>query len=236
MLLKCFLSPLGSILFLILFYILSSVCLPKLVNATPITNAFINEIHYDNNGVDVNEQVEIAGDANLDLTGWSLWLYNGNGGGVYNSFAFDSWSTIDSNTGVGVHTIKTIGLQNGSPDGLVLFDGVNVIQFVSYEGSFTATSGVAKGLNSIDIGVSESSDTPSDFSLQLTGKGSHYGDFTWALAQANSFGAINKDQEIMAQVNEPNNLFIFFILLFLFMNLSKHQLIVPLLYTGKYSW
>ena len=46
---------------------------------------FINEIHYDNTGSDVNEGVEVAGTAGLDLTGWSLVLYNGNGGALYNT-------------------------------------------------------------------------------------------------------------------------------------------------------
>jgi hypothetical protein len=40
-------------------------------------DVFINEIHYDNNGIDANEAIEIAGPAGTDLSGWSLVLYNG---------------------------------------------------------------------------------------------------------------------------------------------------------------
>ncbi|MEJ2012345.1 MAG: hypothetical protein P8X64_08995, partial [Anaerolineales bacterium] len=49
------------------------------------TAVFINEIHYDNTGTDVGEAVEIAGPAGTDLTGWSVILYNGSGGAVYNT-------------------------------------------------------------------------------------------------------------------------------------------------------
>ena len=45
--------------------------------------AFINEIHYDNVGVDTGEAVEIAAAAGTDLTGWTLVFYNGFDGMVY---------------------------------------------------------------------------------------------------------------------------------------------------------
>ena len=47
------------------------------------TSVFINELHYDNDGTDAGEAIEIAGPAGTDLTGWSLVLYNGNGGAPY---------------------------------------------------------------------------------------------------------------------------------------------------------
>ena len=40
--------------------------------------------------------------------------------------------------------------------------------------------GPANGMASTDIGVSESATTPSGFSLQLSGTGSVYEDFTWS--------------------------------------------------------
>jgi hypothetical protein len=46
--------------------------------------------------------------------------------------------------------------KNGSPDGIALVNpSGKVIQFLSYEGSFTATNGPALGMTSTDIGVSE---------------------------------------------------------------------------------
>src|ERR671918_2137840 len=45
----------------------------------------ISEIHYDNTGTDAGEAIEIEGPAGTDLTGWSVVLYNGNGGVPYNT-------------------------------------------------------------------------------------------------------------------------------------------------------
>jgi hypothetical protein len=47
------------------------------------TQVFVNEIHYDNAGADTGEAIEVAGPAGTSLNGWSLVLYNGNGGAVY---------------------------------------------------------------------------------------------------------------------------------------------------------
>ena len=46
-------------------------------------DVFISEIHYDDAGGDENERVEIAAPLSIDLTGWSIVLYNGNGGASY---------------------------------------------------------------------------------------------------------------------------------------------------------
>ena len=45
-----------------------------------MAQVFINEIHYDNTGTDIGEAIEVAGIAGTDLGGWTLELYNGNGG------------------------------------------------------------------------------------------------------------------------------------------------------------
>ncbi|MBL4899638.1 MAG: lamin tail domain-containing protein [Colwellia sp.] len=223
MLLKWFSRLLHTPILLVLFYFFSSIFTPLVVKASLMPNVFINEIHYDNTGGDIGEYVEIAGDGNVDLTGWSLRLYNGNNGKEYNSFNVDSWSYIDTLTQFGFHKIKTTGLQNGSPDGLVLFDGVDIIQFLSYEGNFTATDGIANGISSTDIGVMEPSNTPIDFSLQLTGKGSRYSDFSWSSPQANTFGTVNTGQEFVISVSEPSNLLLVYLVLISLFLLSKRQ-------------
>ena len=46
---------------------------------------WINELHYDNVGVDANEFFEIAGPAGFDLTGYIVYLYNGANGLLYNT-------------------------------------------------------------------------------------------------------------------------------------------------------
>jgi 2',3'-cyclic-nucleotide 2'-phosphodiesterase (5'-nucleotidase family) len=159
--------------------------------ATPV---FINELHYDNTGTDTGEAVEIAGPAGTDLSGWNLELYNGNGGASYDSISL-SGTIPDQNGGYGTLSFATAGLQNGASDGIALVDNTaSVVQFLSYEGSFTASGGPADGMASTDIGVSEPYDTPVGHSLQLAGTGQYYEDFAWQSASANSFGSINVGQ------------------------------------------
>ncbi|MCB0465213.1 MAG: HYR domain-containing protein, partial [Aequorivita sp.] len=155
---------------------------------------FINELHYDNTGGDVNEGFEIAGPASTDLTGWKVELYNGSNGTDYGTINL-SGTIPDEGAGFGAINFLASGVQNGSPDGLALIDASNtVIQFLSYEGSFAATSGTANGMTSTDIGVSESSSSPIGESLQLIGTGSLYSDFTWSGPTAASPGLINTGQ------------------------------------------
>ncbi|MEQ9125536.1 MAG: hypothetical protein RIM80_23570, partial [Alphaproteobacteria bacterium] len=161
---------------------------------------FINELHYDNDGEDVGEFFEIAGPAGTDLSGWSVALYNGNGGGVYDTVLL-SGSLGDAGQGLGFAAfgLPTNGIQNGSPDGLALVDpSNNVIEFLSYEGAFTAVGGPADGLTSIDIGVAESSATPAGFSLQRVGTGAEAADFAFAEAQAETPNAVNGGQTVEA--------------------------------------
>ncbi len=170
---------------------------PTVVGPTPV---FINEIHYDNVGVDAGEAIEIAGVAGNDLSGWQLVLYNGLDGTVYDTV--NVTGTIPNqadNFGTLVFNFPENGIQNatGDPDGIALVDPTGaVVQFLSYEGAFTATDGPANGMGSTDIGVAESNaSTPAGNSLQLTGPGPA---FTWAAAAANTFGAINTGQDFAA--------------------------------------
>ena len=175
------------------------------VNDTPelsgVNTVFINEIHYDNNGADTGEAVEIAAPAGTDLTGWSLVFYNGADGQKY---ATSNLSGIvsDLGEGYGVVTIFKSGIEDGDPDGIALVDDTNtVVQFISYDGSFTATDGPANGLTSSDIGVSESDTIPIGQSLQLTGSSPN---FSWVAAATNTFGAENTGQSLSQQVTEDN--------------------------------
>lgn len=156
---------------------------------------FINEIHYDNTGTDTGEFVEIAGPAGTDLTGYSIVLYNGNGGASYGTRAL-SGTIPDQNNGFGTVTLSypVDGLQNGSPDGVALVQGGTVIQFLSYEGVFTAIGGPANGMVSTDIGVRELGTEPVGRSLQLVGTGTTYSDFTWTAPSAQSPGNVNAGQ------------------------------------------
>ncbi|MDN5923584.1 MAG: endonuclease [Xanthomonadales bacterium] len=161
---------------------------------------FVNEVHYDNAGADSNEGVEIAGPAGTSLSGWSLVLYNGSNGQSYATTSLSG--SIPGNcagTAEGVVVAAPGAIQNGGPDGLALVDAsAQVVQFLSYEGSFTATNGPAAGMTSTDIGVAETNNTASADSLQLSGSGSAYADFTWGGPSAASLGACNAGQQFSA--------------------------------------
>lgn len=160
--------------------------------ATPI---FINEIHYDNDATDSGEAVEIAGPAGTDLNGWKVIPYNGNGGASYTPVCNLSGTIPDQGNGFGTVSCAIAGLQNGSPDGVALVNASNgIVQFLSYEGTFSATNGPANGMASSDIGVSEASNSPLGQSLQLKGSGSNYEDFAWSNVSAASFGSTNSGQ------------------------------------------
>lgn len=163
----------------------------------PAANVFINEINYDPDGTDTGEFIEVAGLAGTDLTGWSLVLYNGNGGGTYGTVNL-SGTLAGSANGFGFRSVTTTGLQNGSPDGIALVDPFGrVIQFLSYEGTMTAVGGPAAGLTSTDIGVFQDS-APIGTSLQLQGTGSSYGDFTWGFDIASTSGSANSGQTFLS--------------------------------------
>ena len=166
---------------------------------------WINEIHYDNASTDSGEAVEVAGAAGTNLSGWSLVGYNGNGGSTYKTIAL-SGVIADQNGGMGTLSFAAVGLQNGGPDGIALVDPAgNAVQFLSYEGSFTATNGQASGQTSIDILVAETSSTPAGYSLQLSGSGSSYADFTWQAAATSTFGAVNSGQDFGGGTTPPAN-------------------------------
>ena len=173
---------------------------PVTVDAVPAgpANVWINELHYDNDGTDRGEFVEVAGPAGTDLSGWTLVGYNGADGAAYATVAL-SGAIRDQEGGFGTATASFAGLQNGSPDGLALVDaGGQVVQFLSYEGTFTATDGPAAGLVSADIGVAEPSTTPKRESLQLRGTGTSYADFTWEGPVGVTSGKVNANQSFAA--------------------------------------
>jgi len=159
------------------------------------TAVFINEIHYDNDGNDVGEGFEIAGPAGTDLSTYTVTKYNGSDGTSYGTINL-SGTIPDLSNGYGVlwFGVPANGLQNGAPDGLALDNGGTLIQFLSYESTMTASGGPADGVTSTDIGVSETSSTPVGESLQLTGNGITYEDFTWGGPLVNTNNAVNTGQ------------------------------------------
>lgn len=167
-------------------------------NAAEVS-VWFNEIHYDNNGGDTNELIELAGSANTDLSGWSLVAYNGTNGQSYKTITLNGTIPNQLNQ-LGTIAFNFSGLQNGGSDGVALVNDKNeVVQFISYEGTVTATNGPAQGQTSTDIGVRESNSTQLGYSLQLTGSGREYNDFTWQAPRQSSPGHINNNQGFTAK-------------------------------------
>lgn len=165
---------------------------------------WINEIHYDNDGADAGEGVEIAGTADTDLTGYTLVFYNGSPGQLrtYKTVALEG--AIPQQQGkFGTLWLAVSGIQNGGsdtagqPDGIALVNAQGeVVQFLSYEGAFTPTNGPAAGTASTDIGVSQASTTPAGQSLSLTGTGGSYASFSWQSGATASPGQPNPGQSL----------------------------------------
>ena len=140
------------------------------------------EIHYDNSGDDTNEALEIEGPAGVNVSGWSIALYNGSAssstgapaGSLYGTTALNGVFTSSCNgRGVLVVNYPKDGLQNAggisgpASDGFALVNAQGaVVEFLSYEGVVTAVDGPAAGMTSQDIGVEEASSASAAQSLQ----------------------------------------------------------------------
>jgi hypothetical protein len=145
---------------------------------------WINEFHYDNSGSDVGEFVEVVvapSMSGVSLSTVAVTFYNGGDGQPYSSVALDDSSVTagaDVN-GFQFYSFAKSGIQNG-PDGLALDVAGSLIEFLSYEGSFTGVGGPAGGATSSDVGVSEATAAAVGSSLGRTGgPGAFSGDFGW---------------------------------------------------------
>lgn len=167
---------------------------------TARAEVFINELHYDNDGSDSGERIEIVATAGESLAGYRVVLYNGSDPGAATVYDDDPVPAASSAACGGSVQIAVLdypgdGVQNGSADAIALVDATGaVVQFLGYEGAATAADGPAAGQTSASLPVSEGSATPAGTSLQLRGSGDGYADFTWAGSSAHSFGACNSGQ------------------------------------------
>jgi hypothetical protein len=154
----------------------------KYTDNMDLPNAWINEFHYDNEGVDQNEFIEIVIENStlFNLSNFKVTLYNGGNGTEYDSMRVDSFKSGFNTQGYSFYTWHPASIQNGSPDGISIDYKGEPISFISYEGNFTATDGPAFGVASSDIGIAESSTkTLAGYSLQLIGTGTRYSEFQW---------------------------------------------------------
>jgi hypothetical protein len=145
----------------------------------------ISELHYDNVGSDVNEAIELTGPAGTDLTDYQVVFYNGSNGNSYETLNGTDFSPVvlaDQLNGFGTAVALVSGIQNGSPDGVALIaPNGTVLEFLSYEGDFTANNGPAAGMMSTDIGASEGGSASATGSVSNNGAG-------WQLVDPATFG------------------------------------------------
>ena len=163
-----------------------------------LPNAWINEFHYDNDGDDLNEFVEIAIEnaGIFDLSDFTVSLYNGGTGTVYDARNLGAIQPVSTRNGVSFFCWNPASIQNGAPDGFALDYKGESVCFISYEGAFVATDGPALGLTSVDTGISESSTkTLVGSSIQLVGTGNTFEHFRW-ISQVESPGHLNTYQSI----------------------------------------
>ncbi len=185
----------------IFWLVLSSTACGSVIDSS----LWINELHYDNSGADENEFVEIVAPSSLSEVGdVTLTLYNGSSGAAYGGPTALSDFTVGDQIDGWVFYSLEMALQNGAPDGLAFARGDQVLQFLSYEGAFAATEGVALGLTSTDIGVLEEPDTLLGTSLQLGGRGDSYLDFHWQSSAPHTLGSVNQGQSLA--VPEPTSI------------------------------
>jgi hypothetical protein len=169
--------------------------LSMLLMTALVVNAqcFISEIHYDNAGTDAGEAVEITCPSGTDISAYKIIHYNGSNGGVLFTHDVPAGTVIANQGDVictgspvasGTYFIPIAPMQN-DVEGVALINAMGaVVEFVSYEGSFTATAGPANGSTSVNIGVTEGSSTPVGASLKKGCTG-------WLPASPNNFGFIN---------------------------------------------
>ncbi|MGB9359292.1 MAG: ABC transporter permease subunit [Acidimicrobiia bacterium] len=118
----------------------------------------------------------------------------------------DGESLPDSGESIAAYTSVLPEFDIRSPGGVTLVDdNNNVIDFISWGGSFEASTGSGTGLVSRDIGL-DPFDAGPDGSVQLTGSGTTAEDFTWSGPSASSLGTINAGQSTPAG-DSPATLF-----------------------------
>ncbi len=184
---------------------------------SPQTHPWINEIHYDNAGADVNEGVEIAGAAGMNLSCYGLYLYDGANGSVYGSPLSLTGIFSDEGTGYGALWFGINAMQNQA-DGLALvYEGngdcncpgsQQVIELLSYEAAFSCQNGPAAGMTTALIHTSESSATQSGHSLQRSGCGSECSDFNWTTPLPHSRGSLNNNQSAYTLAGNQQSYFL----------------------------
>ena len=104
-----------KLLLKLLFFLITALLAPQSWSQ----EIFVNEIHYDNASSDTNEGIEVAGPAGLDLSGYSLVLYNGANSEEYRTVSLNG-VIPELQGGFGVVFFDISGLQNYDKYGVLI--------------------------------------------------------------------------------------------------------------------
>jgi len=143
-----------------------------------------------------NDFIEGARSAGIDLSGWSIALYDATTG-TPSSIIPLSGVVSNQQNGYGViaYSIPPATSQNDPPEGMALIDDRGqVVQFLSFGGAITAVSGPAAGMSSQDIGGSTSGTPASGHSAQLTSIGGSTGNSVWDMSSPATPGMLSSNQ------------------------------------------
>jgi len=143
-----------------------------------------------------DEFIEIALDSYIEPTDAQVLLYDGADGTIYSTIGVNTFVVGEEQNGKIMYSLEITGdgLQDG-PDGIALTVDGAVEQFVSYEGTFTATDGAASGLTSVDYGIAEEN-VASGTSIGLQGNGSDYADYSPVQFGTDTQSQVNAGQQI----------------------------------------
>jgi hypothetical protein len=169
---------------------------------------FINELHYHNEGTDIDEGVEIAGPAGVDLSHYALTFYAATG--EVDTYIADDGQLLLS--GVIDGEEEDFGaIWFPVPDlryfaGIALWNQMTgeVVEFISWRiGSFSADEGIAEGMFSVALpsNVNQSLNTPVNSSLQRTGTGGCPGTLDWIGPVESSRGDLNEGQSMVLPIS-----------------------------------
>ena len=148
---------------------------------------FFNEVKYEApNG---EQFLEVAGPTGDDITGWQIILYDSLAA-PYDTITLDEeFPETQACNGIIIVDVPVLFTTPGSGMALVNEQG-QLVQYLTYGEETTGTSGIINGVTSENIGTQ----LDSIGSLQLTGVGEEYDDFTWNLLDAPTPDTVNIDQ------------------------------------------
>ena len=160
--------------------------------------------------------MEVAYTTGTNLAEYRLLFYDGASGSVYKTFDLSSPLSVTNSdpSGFSFSTFQVFTFSSqveDGPDGIAVVNSSDeVVDFISYGGEVTATSGPAAGLTATLMGVTEAPNTGPQESLQLSGTGFLPSDFTWQPPQLATPGSPNTGQtfvcpEIVPETSSPTS-------------------------------